>query len=238
MDATVLQCLKQAAGELGLPVPPSAVASTDEQAVQMLALFNSAGNELVRMYEWQFLRKTATITLVEGQSRYPLTSDFSKLINQTLWETNNVNSVFGEVTPRQWAYLNNSSTVVPEYCFIIKNRAFEFAPVPSATNSTLGDITYEYISNGWLSSYDIPNTYLNFAQSDLDVIQFDFWLIVKLLKLKMWEAKGLDTAALADDFNRYFANATGQDHGAPVLSLVNGYSSLPPLGIPSTGYGQ
>ena len=41
--------------------------------------------------------------------------------------------------------------------------------------------------------------------------------MVKFLKLKMWQAKGLDTSNYVADFTRVFDAQTGQDHGAPVL---------------------
>lgn len=237
MFGTAIQVIKQASGELGLPVPLEASASREVQAQQMLALLNAAGNELVRMYEWQFLRKTASITLTAGQSEYPLASDFSKLMNQTLWETGNVYSVIGPVSGRAWAYLKNSVTVSPQYCYIIKDRKFQFSPTPGTDGQGTGDITYDYFSEGWVADYSNANQFKSFITNDLDVVQFDFWLTVKLLKLKTWEAKGLDTTSLRDDFMRTFGDVTSQDHGAPVLAVTRRVVGLPSPIAPDTGYG-
>jgi len=237
MLGTAIQIIKQASAELGLPIPVEAAASREQQAQQMLALLNACGNELVRSAEWQFLRKTATITLIDGQSEYPLASDFSKLMNQTLWETGNIYSVVGPVSGRQWAYLTNSVTLAPQYCFIIKNRAFQFAPAPGSNGTGTGTITYDYYSEGWVADYANNNQFAPIIVNDLDTPHFDFWLLVKFLKLKTWEAKGLDTQALRDDFMRTFNDVVGQDHGAPVLLLSPRRFGLPTPIPPETGFG-
>jgi hypothetical protein len=237
MLGTALQCIKQASAELGLPIPVEVAASNNAQAQQMLALLNACGNELVRAYEWQFLRKTAFINLIAGVSEYPLPSDFSKLMNQTLWEESNIYSVIGPISGRAWAYMKNSVTLAPQYCFIIKDRKFQFMPTPGTDGQGTGDINYDYFSEGWVQDHLNPARYMAVVENDADIIQFDFWLVVKLLKLKTWEAKGLDTTALRDDFMRTFSDVTGQDKGAPVLGLVRRWDSLPTPVAPETGFG-
>lgn len=54
---TVLALIQQATGELGLPVPTSAVGNTNADVVQILALQNAVGYELNREHEWQALNK-------------------------------------------------------------------------------------------------------------------------------------------------------------------------------------
>jgi len=238
MPGTAIQCIRQASAELGLPVPLEAAASRDQQAQQMLALLNAAGNELCRMFEWQFLRRSASITLIANQSGYPLPPDFVKLMNDSLWEKSNIYQVIGPVSVRQWAYLTNSVTIAPDYCFIIKDRQFQFTPAPGADGMGTGDISYEFMSNGWVQDALNPTRYISIIENDADMLQFDFWLLVKFLKLKTWEAKGLDTTHLRDDFMRTFSDATAQDHGAPNLSVTRRRRiGLLPLGVPETGIG-
>ena len=237
MLGTAIQVIRQASVELGLPVPLEAAATREQQPAQMLGLLNAAGNELCRMFEWQFLRKTARILLVAGQKEYALPPDFSKLLNQTLWEESNVFNVIGPVSNRAWAYLTNSVTLAPEYCFVIKDRKFQFMPVPGADGSGTGNINYDYISEGWVQDGNDPNVFKSFITADADVLQFDFWLLVKFLKLKTWEAKGLDTTTLRDDFMRTFYDVTGQDKGAAVLMLTQRFNVLPPPVAPETGFG-
>ena len=237
MYGTAIQCLRQASLELGLPSPQEAAASREAQAQQMLALLNSAGNELIRDYEWQELRKSATLQLVEGIAEYDLPTDFSKLLNQTLWVEKRIFAVIGPVTPRAWAYLKNSVTLAPQYCFIIQDGQFKFIPVPGSNGMGTGRINFDYFTNHWVRDGTDPNVTRTMILQDTDVMLLDFWLMVKLLKLKTWEAKGLDTTALRDDYMRYLATSTGQDAGAPTLYTSRMAPILPPPYPPNTGFG-
>lgn len=50
-------------GELGLATPTVVVASSDSQVLQMLALLNASGYEIIRQYPWQALNKSKIITV-------------------------------------------------------------------------------------------------------------------------------------------------------------------------------
>lgn len=58
MSATVLQIIQQATGEMGLSVPTTAVANTNADVIQILALTNACGYELQRKYDWEALSKS------------------------------------------------------------------------------------------------------------------------------------------------------------------------------------
>jgi hypothetical protein len=55
MAYTLLQLVDQVSGELGLTQPASVIGSTNNQTMQMLALVQRLGKDLVRDYEWQKL---------------------------------------------------------------------------------------------------------------------------------------------------------------------------------------
>ena len=55
MAYTLLQLVDQVSGELGLTQPTSVIGSTNNQTMQMLALVQRLGKDLVRDYEWQKL---------------------------------------------------------------------------------------------------------------------------------------------------------------------------------------
>lgn len=55
MAYTLLQLVDQVSGELGLTQPTSVIGSTNNQTMQMLALAQRLGKDLVRDYEWQKL---------------------------------------------------------------------------------------------------------------------------------------------------------------------------------------
>jgi len=55
MSYTLLQLVDQMSAELGLTQPPSVIGSSNNQTIQLLALANRLGKDLVRDYEWQRL---------------------------------------------------------------------------------------------------------------------------------------------------------------------------------------
>jgi hypothetical protein len=55
MAYTLLQLVDQVSGELGLTQPASVIGSTNNQTMQMLALAQRLGKDLVRDFEWQKL---------------------------------------------------------------------------------------------------------------------------------------------------------------------------------------
>jgi hypothetical protein len=55
MSYTLLQLVDQVSGELGLTQPAAVIGSSNNQTVQLLALANRLGKDLVRDYEWQRL---------------------------------------------------------------------------------------------------------------------------------------------------------------------------------------
>lgn len=223
MLGNALQIARQAASELGLTPPLELVTSPEQTSIQLLALLNAAGNELVSYYDWEFLLKKHVVTTEAGKSAYPRPADYARQINQTVWDKSNRRPAAGPLSPQSWQILTNATTTMgPFVRYRVAGRNTEFLPVPSKDGL---EYNYQYISNGWVQDYAFPDKFGAFAVHDLDVIQFDFWVMVKFLKLKLWQAKGLDTTSLMADFSRAFDAATGQDHGAPVLNLSGGGSA-------------
>lgn len=223
MQGNVLQIAKQAAMELGLPAPTELVTSREQTSIQLLALLNAAGNELLNIFEWQFILKTFDIATVAGQGKYPLPPDLSRMINQTQWDHDNRRPMYGPVSPQGWQVLTNALISVGPFArYRVVDNSLELLPVPGQSGHMLN---FQYISNGWVQNYLDPAIQTPFISNDLDTPLFDFWLLVKFLKLKMWQAKGLDTTSLVNDFARTLDALTGMDHGAPVLGLANTFKT-------------
>lgn len=215
MRGTALQVVQQACGELGLPVPFSGITSQDATTVQMFALLNSCGNELLNWADWQFLIKTHEITTDGVALAYPRPTDFNSQINQTIWDHNMRRAVKGPLSPQQWAFVKNRAiSTGPFIMYRINGDMVEFN-----TNPGIDTLNYEYVSNGWVRAYDDPLVYRQMIQNDLDIITYEFWLMVKMLKMRLWEAKGLDAGALRKEFDTLYDAITGQDQGAPILTM-------------------
>jgi len=217
MFGTTLQVAKQAAIELGLPVPTELVTSLEVTNIQLLGLLNSAGNELVQYYDWEYLLKTHSFTSIAGTGKYARPSDYARMVNQTLWDSSMRRPSFGPLSPQSWQVITNAVVNAGPFSrYRIAGGNIEILPVPDSNGV---GFNFQYISNGWVNSYLDPDITTSLIVNDQDVLLFDFWLLVKFLKLKMWQAKGLDTTSLTNDFSRAFDACTGQDHGAPVLNM-------------------
>ena len=104
-------------------------------------------------------------------------------------------------------------------------------PVPGDDFNTYN---FEYISDAWIQDYQDPDAYKSSITNDLDVPLFDFHLLVKFLKVKMWQAKGLDTTAYEKDLARVYDAVTSTDKGAAILSVSSSSAAklLSPGNVP------
>lgn len=73
MSLTLLQLVDQASGELGLAQPASVIGNPTAQTIQLLALSQRLGKDLVREFEWNRLIKTYVFTTTAALST---TGDF------------------------------------------------------------------------------------------------------------------------------------------------------------------
>jgi hypothetical protein len=227
---TVGWVVRQAMVEMGLPAPIEAVSSQDLMVQQMIALFNSAGNEMVLGYPWEQLDKEFLFTTVEGQTEYDLPTDWDYFLFQTQWDRTNHWPLLGPKTAQEWQWLKGGLlSSGPRIRYRVRNHKFEIFPTPSAQNTPSTDntgvfapwtIAMEYISKWWLASATQENTYYDTAQADTDILLLDPWIMVKFLKLKYWEAKGLDTTAYSNDFLKTWEMRIGKNKGGPTLTLA------------------
>jgi len=219
---TAKAIVDQLVAELGLIPTPSLVGvsgQTEVQSSQILALMNSAGNELNTYYPWQQFAKEFTVTMVPGQSAYPLPDDYKYFTDQTQWDRTNHWPLSGPKSAQEWAFLKGSLVAgFPQLRFRVMQDKFVVFPTP--TSDTPFNLAMEYIIKFWVSdSSSLPAT-KEMASADSDVVWYDPWLIIKFTKLKFYELKGFDTTALQGDFVRTFNSLTGKDTGAPILNLA------------------
>jgi len=80
MAYTLLQLVDQVSGELGLSQPAAVIGSTNNQTVQLLALAQRLGKDLVREYEWQRLVRAYVLQTTAGISTTGTITAGSKVI--------------------------------------------------------------------------------------------------------------------------------------------------------------
>lgn len=80
MAYTLLQLVDQVSGEMGLSQPAAVIGSTNNQTVQLLALAQRLGKDLVREFEWQRLVKAYVLQTTAGISTTGTITAGSKII--------------------------------------------------------------------------------------------------------------------------------------------------------------
>jgi hypothetical protein len=213
----VLQVIQQSMIEMGLPKPGQVMTSNDATVQQMLALLNRAGADMVIGYPWEQLTKEWLFTTVADQTQYDLPSDWSYFLDQTQWDRTNHWPLLGPKTAQEWQWLKGGLlSSGPRVRYRVVAGKFEIFPMDSPEGL---DLAMEYVADTWLKSPSIVNTYYSQVQSDTDLVLFDPWVLSAYLKLKYWEAKGLDTTAYSKDFLNTWEARIGKNKGAPVLTL-------------------
>jgi len=86
MSYTLLQLVDQMSAELGLTQPATVIGSSNNQTIQILALANRLGKDLVRDFEWQ------------------------RLVQAYIWQTQNAVSTTGDITANSKVITNIPDT--------------------------------------------------------------------------------------------------------------------------------
>ena len=180
--------------------------------------------------------QTATgITITFGQAKYPMPSDFARMVDKTQYNKSNRWSVIGPKDAQEWQWLKASYvTTGPRMRFRIMGNKFTLWPMPTST-LVMG---FEYVSNAWVE--DADGTYKTKATADTDTFLFPDRLIVLGTKLKFFEIKGFDSTAVLQDYTRELEKWKAAESGADTLSLAPKYPNLllTQNNIPDTGYGN
>lgn len=216
---TAIDILTQVAGELGLPQPNTITGLSDVQSIQLLALLNSAGNEMLNYYPWEQFVKEWEFQTVIDQADYDLPDDYAYFRDMTQWDRTNHWPLLGPKTPQEWAFLKGSLVAaLPRLRYRIADNKFKIYPTPTVGSSPNEyTLALEYISKNWVDSSGTPNSMII---ANGDVVMYNPWLMIKFVKFKFYELKGLSTTGVQADFMRIFNALTGKDTGARVLSLA------------------
>jgi hypothetical protein len=229
--------VNDAAVELGLTTSRvSVLASEDAAYVQLLALLVAACRELVRIREWPQLRMTTGFTTAPGNPQYQIPSDVLRIIDNTAWSTQARLPLVGPLSPADWqALLIRPITSAIGPYFRVDGDVMTLLPTPASAYV----VTYEYRSRFWTYNSG-SDAYYDYPQDGPDPVLLDAVLVKSALKLKWQQAKGQDTTAAQQDYDRALDNASSI--AAPASALVFGRTERYPLlsgwNVPDTGIGR
>lgn len=162
---TMLQLMQQVTAELGVPVPTAVATNTSQDVVQLLALMNACGYELLRKADWRELTKPYTF--------------FTSYTTTT-----------GTYTTSARTITNIPSTAGLDTCYMIVGTGFPNATfiesVDSSTQVTASQYSTSNVTNGTVYfqkvKYALPSDY----DSIVPRTQWD--------KSKHWEMLGPEDA--------------------------------------------
>jgi hypothetical protein len=158
MSYTLLQLVDQMSAELGLTQPPSVIGSSNNQTIQILALANRLGRDLVRDFEWQ------------------------RLVQAYIWQTQTAVSTTGNITANSKVITNIPSTAALQVGNVVTGTGqapyAEILTIDSSTQVTLNaPVTTSTASVSMTfakQDYDLPDGYDRMI-SDTNWDRTDHW---------------------------------------------------------------
>jgi len=158
MSYTLLELVDQVSGELGLTQPPLVIGSTNNQTIQLLALAQRLGKDLVRDFEWQ------------------------KLVKAYIWQTQNAISTTGTITANSTVITNIPNTAGLQVGNVITGTGqtpyAEILTIDSSSQVTLNaPVTTSTASVSMTfakQDYDLPSGYDRMI-SDTNWDRTDHW---------------------------------------------------------------
>jgi hypothetical protein len=233
--------INRVAVEVGLSPDVDPVGSSDELFEQFTGLLTAAGQELVELHPWQVLRGVFEFTTTDTDTgTYNLPDDFSYMIDQTGWDKSNRVAIGGPLSAQDWSYLDGRDLVSQSIyaSFRLVDNKFDLYPQPPPVGL---DIRFEYISRNWVTESGQQEPNQDKIGAGSDIVMYEPIMIIKFLKAKWLEAKGLEPGAARLEFETMFLSRTGKDEGAPILSASNNSRGFPYLhpyyNTADTGYG-
>lgn len=235
---TVLSVIQSAATVIGLEVPSVVFSATSREMVEIQRLVNNSARQILEEYDWQRLKKIATITGDGSDEDFALPTDYDRMVKDaTLWSSESVfDNLIHVLSSDEWLMLDTQSMMVVGPFWTIYGDQIHIKP--ARANGEL--VKYFYVSN-----YVVKSTGSSVGDKTAFTADDDsFVLDERLLTLNViwnWKkAKGQDYTAELTDYQEAMSYAVGKDKGsrkiivgrAPSWDGVNPTYPYGPLGVP------
>jgi hypothetical protein len=232
----LVDCIKQTMGQIGLTEPSTVIGSTDRTVNSFWRLLNQAGKWLSMKYEWECLQREHVIPTVSPTLAYDLPTDWNGYIPDTSWNLTNTLPAIGSVPIQAWQAIKARSLSGQTITLLYKlfNNQVNFDHVNTASEN----ISIWYNSRRWVVAAD-GITFKDECTANDDVIRFEPFMFISVLKWKWREARGFSTVAAMKEAMDAIAAVQGRDEPPVTLSVVpvNTYPFLGVQNIPDSGYG-
>lgn len=241
-QATVLEIIQNALGQLGLPVPSAAYSDgSNTTAQQCVRLLQGRGRRLCKptgTNRWEVLKREWICLTDPINTTYSLPADWDSFEDLTGWNFTSRLPMLGPATDPQWQALKARNLGSSTISVIYRTFAGKFEIYN--TFSTPQSLHINYSSRSWVMVNGAPPTYQDNITADDNVCLFDGDFLTVALKLDFAAAKGFDTTGLQADYDEMLEQAMNADTDAPVLNvaLADTYPLISTqFNAPDTGYG-
>lgn len=242
---TANEIINQVGVEAGLTKQVDVFASQDKAFVQLITLANACGTELFQHNAWERIQRTHTIITKAGDDGvYDLPDDFAYMIDQTNWDRTRDNPMT-PISPQEWTWLKGRDLVSDTIYLSFRQKEGKILIFPYADGGHEPppdlELTFEYVSRGWILAGGVPNSYTDTLKAAADVILYEAYLFERLLKVRFLEARGFDATAAKAQLKEAAIAWVGKDVSAPILNPAHGGITDPYISacnLPDTGYGH
>lgn len=227
MSLALLPMLQEFCLRRLLPRPSLAVASQDDQILQLVGLLNEVLEDLTTRYVGTALQKVATWSQAATESQGSMDSlapfGFKWMIDQTFWDRDERLPVFGPKNPQEWETLKATPLTGPYLQYRIQGGLLLLNGSINAGHS----MAFEYASDWSVLAADLT-TYKLYFTADTDTCVFPTSLLMAGLAWKWRLEKGLDYAEAFRTYESQFADFTGHDGTKRPLNMNGGDGGYQP----------
>lgn len=223
----LLQLVQHFCRRQGLSVPTAAYASTDPQIIQIIALLQEVGDDMVKRGPWEGLQHTINFNTVATAAQPSWITmgciGFDYMFSYYIYDYTSKKIVAGPVEANEWQYIRNAPTSGPRHLYRIQAGGLVIHPVPAA------DLvwTFDYVSKWWKGhevggdpqEFPAVEGLLEFFDGDTNVFALPSEILMMGLRAKWKQEKGLAYAQDRDDYEKNIAQALSRDGGKSPIDM-------------------
>jgi hypothetical protein len=221
---SLLTLVQNAAKELGLTSPATAYASSDAQVVQLVALAQREGIELMQDFDWQVLTTEKTFTsvaLADQTTASAVPSDLDRFIPETFFNRTRKRPVFGPISAQDWQFTQAVVATTLVESFRQRGNAILITPTPTAGDT----YAYEYITNKWCESSGGTDQAAWAADTDTGILPESVMTLGVIWRFL--RAKGFDYAEAFRTYEIAKAKAQAKDGGKRRYNMAHRTTNYP-----------
>ena len=218
MAQTLLEICTESLEEIGID-PPTSIVNGGDEGMQLKAIANSVGRDLVKRLRWQDLIVEASFTTVATENQFTLKTAYPYLrliIPNTSWNTTQQRPVVGPLSPQAWRRIQAENDTFDYPVFrIYQGNYYLLDPTAGET------VYFEYLDKRWIVSSDGNNFYERF-QADTDEPRLDDHAMVLGVRWRYLQKKGLEYGEVFREYEDWVQELMGADLPRETLNMHPG----------------